>query len=290
MTTPGPHEAWIEYTAVPSAALQDAAARCSLGGYGGMFGGLGAFLSAQERDASLRFRNAADRLDYAASHALFRLLAARRLGLTRADAAGLDVRRRCAGCGSTGHGKPSIEGAALSLSRSHGTVMAASAPEGASLGADIERVPAEVFAGFDDYVLAPEERPGPDGPDLADPELSGSDPADAELSDAGRIRLWVAKEAALKASGLGLALEPSSVRLVPAGTSTPRSVRSVPAGTGNNAGSAGLLRAECAACPGVHGLLVTPVPAPGGYAAAVAAPAGLTARAVSLGEIFATKG
>ena len=158
MTTPGPHDAWIEYAAVPSAALQDAAARSSLGGYGGLFGGLGAFLSAQERDASLRFRRAADRLDYAASHALFRLLAARRLGLTPADAAGLDVRRRCAGCGSTGHGKPSIEGVALSLSRSHGTVMAASAPEGASLGADIERVPAEVFAGFDDFALAPEER------------------------------------------------------------------------------------------------------------------------------------
>ena len=87
----------------------------------------------------------------------------------------------------------------------------------------------------------------------------------------------MAKEAALKAAGLGLALDPSSVRLVPAGT-------------GGTAGS----RASCArSAPGiqaVHGLLVTPVPAPDGYAAAVAAPAGLTARAVSLGEIFATKG
>ncbi len=97
------------------------------------------------------------------------------------------------------------------------------------------------------------------------------------MTDAGRIRLWVAKEAALKASGLGLALDPSSVRLVPAGV-------------GDTAGSAGILRAECAGYPGVHGLRIAPVPAPEGYAAAVAAPAGLTARAVSLGEIFATKG
>ena len=165
--------------------------------------------------------------------------------------------------------------------------MAASAPEGATLGADIERVPAEVFAGFDDFVLAPEERTRPDGPELAGSELADSgltdagpiaaELTDAELSDAGRIRLWVAKEAALTASGLGLALDPSSVRLVPA------DVR-------DTAGFAGILRAECAGYPVVHGLRVTPVPAPEGYAAAVAAPAGLTARAVSLGEIFATKG
>ena len=112
--------------------------------------------------------------------------------------------------------------------------------------------------GFDDFALAPEERTGPDGPGL---------------TDAGRIRLWVAKEAALKAAGVGLAVDPSSVRLVPAGTG----------------GRAGTLLAECAGNPTVHGLLVTPVPAPHGYAAAIAAPGGLTAQAVSLAEIFATK-
>ena len=234
----------------------------------GCSGASGAFLSPPERDASLRFKRAADRLDYAASHALFRLLAARRLGLSPADAAGLAVRRMCAGCGATDHGKPSIEGVALSMSRSHGTVMAAAAPAGTSLGADIERVPAQVFAGFDDFALAPEERPGPDGAGL--PRSTG----DAGLTDAGRIRLWVAKEAALKAAGVGLAVDPSSVRLVPAGSG----------------GRAGALLAECAGNSAVHGLLVTPVPAPDGYAAAVAAPAGLPARAVSLAEIFATKG
>ena len=253
MTAPA-RAAGIEFVAVPSAAVLEAA---GLRG-GPLESGLDVFLSAQERHASLRFKRAADRLDYSASHALFRLMAARRLGLPAADAAGLAVRRRCAGCGAASHGKPSIEGVALSMSRSHGTVMAAAAPAGTSLGADIERVPAQVFAGFDDFALAPEERTGPDGPGL---------------TDAGRIRLWVAKEAALKAAGVGLAVDPSSVRLVPAGTG----------------GRAGTLLAECAGNPTVHGLLVTPVPAPHGYAAAIAAPGGPTAQAVSLAEIFATK-
>lgn len=270
MTAPARPHSGIEYVAAPSAAVQEAAACSGLSLRGGLFGGLGAFLSPQERDASLRFRRAADRLDYSASHALFRLLGARRLGLPAADAAGLAVRRKCAGCGSTDHGKPSIEGVALSMSRSQGTVMAAAAAAGTSLGADIERVPAQISAGFDDFALAPEERTGPDGP---------------ELTDAGRIRLWVAKEAALKAAGVGLALDPSSVRLVPS-----RSGRTGDtAGISGSVGPTSTLVAECAANPAVHGLFVTPVPAPAGYAAAVAAPARLPARAVSLAEILATK-
>lgn len=272
MTAPGGPDAGIEYVAVPSAAVRNAAAVAGPGGYGGLFGGLGAFLSPRERDASLRFRRPADRLDYPASHALFRLLAARRLGMSPADAAGLDIRRMCAGCGSTDHGKPSIEGVALSMSRSHGTVMAAAAPAGTSLGADIEKVPAQVFAGFDDFALAPEERRGQDGQGLTSPNLT----------DAGRIRWWVAKEAALKAAGVGLAVDPSSVRLVPA-----RSEGT--AGIAGSAGPAGTLVAECAGNAAVHGLVVTPVPAPEGYAAAIAASAGFPARAVSLAEIFATK-
>ncbi|HSO17589.1 MAG TPA: 4'-phosphopantetheinyl transferase superfamily protein [Arthrobacter sp.] len=277
MTAPGRGAAGIEYLAVPSAAVREAAVRAGLGIHGGLFGSLGALLSPRERDAAVRFKRPADQLDYAASHALFRLLAVRRLGLSPADAAGLDVGRTCAGCGSTGHGKPSIEGVALSMSRSHGTVLAASAPAGTSLGADIERVPAHVFEGFDDFVLAPEDRTGPEGAGLGSRQLTGP-----ELTDAGRIRWWVAKEAALKAAGVGLALDPSSVRLVP-------SCSGGTGGTSGAAGPAGSLLAECAGNSAVHGLLVTPVPAPDGYAAAIAAPVGLSARASSFAEIFATK-
>lgn len=220
MTVSGGGADVIVYVAVPSAAVQDAAGRA---------GGLDAFLSPEERNASLRFRRAEDRLDYAASHALFRLLAAWRLGRAPEDAAVLDVRRTCAGCGGTDHGKPSVGGVAVSMSRSHGTVMAVAGPAGASLGADIERVPAEVFAGFDDFALAPEERPGPDGP---------------ELTDAGRIRLWVAKEAVLKAAGLGLAVDPPAccwsrraaraARAVPPPAPCVRKVGATPRSTGSS--------------------------------------------------------
>lgn len=226
-------------------------------------GGLEAFLSPRERASSLRFRRAEDRLDYAASHALFRLLAAWRLGGGVRSAAGLDVRRQCISCGSTEHGKPWVKGVALSLSRSQGLVMAAAGPDGLPLGADIEKVPAEIFPGFDEYVVAGSEQPGPDS---------------HEFSDVERIRLWVAKEAVLKAAGLGLSLDPSAVRLLPA------------AGTGVPAGRGpGPWRAESPGNPVVDGMLVWSVPAPEAYAAAVAARDGAPGRPVSLSEIFATK-
>ncbi|MHA7223653.1 4'-phosphopantetheinyl transferase family protein [Arthrobacter sp. RHLT1-20] len=259
MTAPDGGPAGIWYVAVPSAAVQAAAAQTGDGLYGGLFGGLGAFLSPQERDASLRFRREEDRLDYPASHSLFRLLAAWRLGLEPHDAAGLEVRRTCASCGSIEHGKPSIEGVGMSMSRSHGTVMAAAGPAGTSLGADIEKAPTQVFDGFDGFAVAPGEGLGQDGLDVSD------------ASDADRIRLWVAKEAVLKAAGVGLAVDPSAVRLVPAGAHN-------------------VLRAESPGTPAVHGLLVGAVSAPPGYAAAVSARSGVPAQSLSLSEIFSTKG
>ena len=255
----------IAFLAEPSAGIAAAA---------GGLGGLDALLSGGERDAALRFRRAPDRLDYAASHALFRLLAAWQLGLGPESAAILEVRRTCAGCGSTKHGKPAIDGAGLSLSRSHGMVMAAAGPAGCALGVDIEKVPTAVFAGFDDFAVAPTEGNGPGSAGFTDAGFTESG-----FSDGDRIRLWVLKEALLKAAGLGLAIDPSAVRLVPAG-------------------DGGMLGAHSPGNPAVDGLLACAVPAPCGYAAAVAAgsfpagsyPAGLPLRRLSLAEIFATKG
>jgi len=246
----------VAYLTVSTADVQAAAAPA---------GGLEAFLSPLERASSLRFRRAEDRLDYAASHALFRLLAAWRLGGRVRSAAGLDVRRQCISCGSTEHGKPWVKGVALSLSRSQGLVMAAAGPDGLPLGADIEKVPAEIFPGFDEYAVAASELPGPDAPGLSDVE---------------RIQLWVAKEAVLKAAGLGLALDPSAVALLPAASPG----AGVPAGRG-----AGLWRAGSPGNPSVDGLLAWSVPAPDGFAAAVAAGDGAPGRPVSLSEILATK-
>ncbi len=212
-------------------------------------GGLRTFLSPAEVSSAGRFRRAEDRLDYAASHVLFRLLAARWLGLPPLDAAGLGVTRYCIGCGSSQHGKPAVDGVSLSLSRSHGAVMAAAGPAGAPVGADIELVPDGLFDGFADFVAAPGER--------------------GQLRSKGipgRLRLWVAKEAVLKAAGLGLAVEPSTVHLTPAG------------GT--------LLLADCPGRPEVHGLTASPVPAPAGYRAAVSAGSGLPPDPLALSDVF----
>lgn len=237
--------AGVVFLAVPSA---DAASACS------PFGGLRSFLSPGETASALRFRRVEDRLDYEASHALFRLLAAWSLGLPPRQAARLRVARHCAGCGGTDHGKPSVPGVALSLSRSHGAVMVAAGPAGRTLGADIERVPGQVFDGFDAFATAPAERG----------ELAAADATD-------RTRLWVSKEAVLKAAGVGLAVEPSSVVL------------------GRAHLNAGALRtAVCPAEPAVHGLEVCPTAAPPGYVAAVSARAGLPARRLKLPEMFAT--
>ncbi len=162
-------------------------------------GGLDALLSAAEQNASSRFRRESDALSYRAAHALFRLMAARRLGSDPRLAAALRVYRRCRTCGGE-HGKPSIDGVQLSLSRSAGIVIVASSPEGSPVGADIEQLPSRIFDGFDAYALTSRERE----------HLPSRDAA-------ARIRLWVAKEAALKTTGHGLAVEPGTLSVHDAG-------------------------------------------------------------------------
>ncbi|RAX18286.1 hypothetical protein DC347_02125 [Pseudarthrobacter sp. AG30] len=218
-------------------------------------GGFGAYISAAEAESALRFTRAGDRLDYLASHALFRLLAANRLGRHPGDAPNIEVTRRCPGCGSTGHGKPAVAGVSLSLSRSHGAVMAAAGPDAAGVGADIEKFPDILFDGFDEYAASPAER-------------SELQPGDVPA----RIRLWVAKETVLKAAGLGLAVAPSTVHLAP--------VWSLDAGS--------FLRAESPGHPEVHGMGTVPVAAPPGYAAAVSVSANQSPTRLPLARLLHT--
>ncbi len=218
----------VGYLILPSVGLE---AACS------GVGGLDRFLSPEEKLTRRRFRTTADSRDYAASHVLLRLLAAHQLRLDPLAAPALDITRQCPGCDSTGHGRTVLPGMSLSLSRSRGLVMAAVGPESASVGADVERVPAELFDGFDDYVLNP--------------------PAAAFIGEAdvqSRMRQWVAKEAVLKAAGIGLMVQPASVSLI----------------SGNDPAGR-LLRAYCPDQPMVHGLDVYPAPAGSGHLAAVAA-------------------
>ncbi|TQS94089.1 hypothetical protein EU811_02590 [Arthrobacter sp. TS-15] len=196
-------------------------------------GGMDRFLTSEEKDARRRYRTSADSRDYAASHVLLRLLAAHRLGLDALDSPELDITRQCPGCGSSAHGRTTMPGMSLSLSRSHGLVMAAAGPATAAVGVDVELVPSALFDGFDHYVLYPRT---PDAMDVRE-----------------KMGQWVAKEAILKAAGLGLSIQPSTVALLSDGESR------------------GVLRAECPGQPLVHGLRVHPVPAAPTHLAAVSA-------------------
>lgn len=91
------------------------------------------------------------------------------------------IRHTCPTCGATDHGRPTADdGRALSRARCDGVVLAATGD--GPLGVDVERIGTPAPAGV-----------------VAHPSETG-DP----------LRLWVRKEALLKATGLGLLVAPES--------------------------------------------------------------------------------
>ena len=159
---------------------------------------LDSLLTADETSRANRFRRPTDRAAFRGAHLLFRLMAARRLGIDLREGGDIELTRRCRTCGGP-HGKPEVPGAQLSLSRSNDAVVVASAPESSPVGVDIEQVPGDVFPGFDDYVLGPTET-----------LPAGGDPVRQ------RLDLWVCKEAAVKTTGHGLAVPPSAIEVTEA--------------------------------------------------------------------------
>ncbi|ROS28049.1 4'-phosphopantetheinyl transferase [Cellulomonas sp. PhB150] len=107
------------------------------------------------------------------------------------DPADVVVGRRCPTCGSTAHGAPMTTGAHVSITRGTGVVAVAVSAVG-PVGIDLEQRRDELWPGFDDLALAPGEH------------VATTDE---------RLRAWVRKEAVLKASGLGLTVDPRSVVL-----------------------------------------------------------------------------
>ncbi|MCZ2402279.1 4'-phosphopantetheinyl transferase superfamily protein [Paenarthrobacter sp. Z7-10] len=226
---------------------------------------LAPLLPESEHSAAARFRQARDGQAYTAAHVLFRLMAARWLGTDPGRAAELEVKRHCRSCGGA-HGKPRIDGVELSLSRSSDAVMVAAAPAGCAIGADLERIPAELFAGFDNFALSTAE--------LA--SVSHSDIS-------GRIRLWVAKEAALKATSHGLALDPHTLSIEPTSCGTASTVLTGHLPTGIEPTVAKATGTEptvapepwtavvrCTATKELDGTNIAWLPAPDGYLAALA--------------------
>ncbi|GAA2955283.1 hypothetical protein GCM10010525_18720 [Glutamicibacter bergerei] len=165
-----------------------------LGGYAQLLG--------PEATKAGTFKDPTDAAALLASRALLRLLLARKLHVDPRASRLLQLTRHCPKCGVADHGQPRHPQRAVSLSRTRELAMAAVAPADVLLGVDVERGPGlhppGVFPGFDDAVLSPGER-----------TAAGA----AVRPDALRLTLFSAKEALLKAAGVGLAVDPASFQV-----------------------------------------------------------------------------
>lgn len=156
----------------------------------------------EDRARAARLRRDVDRAAALIGGALRRFAVAAAAGV---DPAAVRFERRCATCGATGHGRPVPAGrladaAACSVTHAGGWVGVATTP-GAPVGLDVEPLGRARGAdgGVPDRAFSTAERLALRALRTADPTLP--------------LRAWTAKEALLKASGLGLAVAPSDVQL-----------------------------------------------------------------------------
>lgn len=169
-------------------------------------------LDSGELQRAARLRRPQDRNRFMAGRIALRLFAA---ALLEADPAALTADYSCPRCGPgiLDHGRPGYRGPAgsttsgrftlslkLSLSRSGPWALMAGStdPQVAAVGVDLQQAGPTRFAGFDEIALSAAERR----------RLVRTPPGQRE---AMRTRLWVRKEALLKAAGTGLLTDPSSV-------------------------------------------------------------------------------
>ncbi|MGV8977766.1 MAG: 4'-phosphopantetheinyl transferase family protein [Cellulomonas sp.] len=110
------------------------------------------------------------------------------------------IRSACALCGATDHGKPFVASTPaiptpphVSVAHAHDVVVVAVTAAG-PVGVDVEPAGAARFEGFEAVALSDVERATP-----------------GVREPAAWIRTWVRKEAVLKATGLGLAVDPRCV-------------------------------------------------------------------------------
>ena len=135
-----------------------------------------------------------------------RAMAAARLDVPSSAASEIEVDRSCTLCTSgKKHGKPRIAGVNFNMSQVNPLVVGAfSRNPSAVLGVDVETMDARLFSGFARLALSDEERAFYE-------RVAQERPASALrlLS----LALWTAKEAVLKATGHGLSVVPSLVRV-----------------------------------------------------------------------------
>ncbi|WP_448061703.1 4'-phosphopantetheinyl transferase superfamily protein [Cellulomonas hominis] len=170
-----------------------------------------------------RLRQAGDRDRFATGRALARVVVGEWLGAAARD---VTLVSRCPTCGGTDHGVPSVVPAGVSVtaprpvpwvSVTHaGAVVAVAVTDAGPVGIDTEPVTGAVFAGFDDVALAGSEARALRGGAGAGTGTRADADADADADDGlvpadARLRLWVRKEAVLKAIGRGLTTDPRDV-------------------------------------------------------------------------------
>ncbi|MFC7594814.1 4'-phosphopantetheinyl transferase family protein [Terrabacter sp. GCM10028922] len=146
-------------------------------------------------------------VDAARSYAAGHLLARTQIGrLLSHNPATLRFDRTCDDCGEQ-HGRPRLlddPSVHLSLSRTPSLVAVALSRSG-PVGVDVEPHAAASFAGYVEVALHPDDR-----------AFDADGRRDQPSSD---VTAWVRKEAALKALGVGLRVDPASVRTPSTGLS-----------------------------------------------------------------------
>jgi 4'-phosphopantetheinyl transferase len=155
-----------------------------------------ALLDSREREQLGRLSRADDRARYVAAHALLRLVVAR---WWRVDPATVAVTATCRRCDRE-HGRPVVQPPpgrqALHVSVAHaGDRVVVAVTDIGPVGVDVEEDSGAGFAGFADVALASSEH-----------RWLARLPVDRQL--AGSARIWVRKEAVLKATGDGLSVDP----------------------------------------------------------------------------------
>ena len=161
-------------------------------------------LAEQQHAAQLPTSTAA--VSYLSTQALMRAMAAARLDVPSSAASEIKVDRSCTLCTSgKKHGKPRIAGVNFNMSQVNPLVVGAfSRNASAVLGVDVETLDARLFSGFARLALSNEERTFYE-------RVAQERPA--PVLHLLSVALWTAKEAVLKATGHGLSVVPSLVRV-----------------------------------------------------------------------------